>query len=141
MSTTRPIPRISLNDAQLRDVDSLLHAAVRARGLPLVEPVADLVRHFRVHKGDGEGIPIPAEILSTIVNVADAACRAGGLGMGEIAVGLLHMIRASDELAHELEAERLRLVHAERMDPTEDAAPESIAADVTHVESVPPEDS
>lgn len=142
MSTTRPVPRVVLTESQIKDLDGLFHAAARARGLALVEPIADLVRHFRRYKLDEAGIPVTRDVVAQLVTVLDAGCRAGGLGAAEIAIGLLHVIKVADEVAIELEAEGLRLVHETRMDaPRVDGEPEALAADDTHVEGVPPEAS
>lgn len=83
---------VDLTPADLQALDSALDQALRVRGIHLVEPVADLIRSVRVQVGHGP-ITFSDEMIGTLVQACDAACRGGGLGMAEVAVALLSKVR------------------------------------------------
>lgn len=100
--------RIALTDPQRAQLEQLIDTGLRARGLVVVEQTADLVFTLREGLSSAGFAELEPRHVATITILADAACRTGGLGMAEIAVGALAMCREARELA-DAQAEQLEL--------------------------------
>lgn len=77
---------LALNSHEADAINRVLDAAVRHAGLQAVLPCAELIHAFR--RGELE----PGHV-ATFQQVADWACRGGGLEVAGMALGLVHRIR------------------------------------------------